>query len=874
MAGAVVGMFVSSTVSTFVGEAITGAAISGLVSTAVADTVGVVIAGAVGTVAGQVVGGMVTSAFSSGGSQSAPSQVGAQQARGMLINAASNVDPLQVIYGSRRVGGTRVLCEVSGASNEYLNLVIALCEGEISAINTVYIDDVASTDARFSGLVTIEKYTGSDTQAASAMLTAEIPGKWTSAHQGKGVAALVLRLKYDQNAFHGLPVITCDIDGRLLYDPRDGLMKFSSNPVLCIRDYLTNTRYGRGISASLLDDASFITAANYCDTQVSIPGGAATGVLTHKLYECTGVVNVDDTVYANIQRMLTSCRGMLVFGGGKYRLLIDKAETPAFTFNEDNITGAWQFAPANKRDKFNRMTASFFNPDRSWQPDLAIQKSTVMLAQDNGLVLEKKLDLPFTADLYRAQHIIQQELKQSRFGLTVRFTALQDGLRCEAGDVVYVTHETPGWSSKPFRVISIDIKDSDEVDVVLREYDASVYTLDALNAKSAAPSTNLPNPFSVEMPGSPVVTESLYDTRGSAGVKSKASVTCMASPDIFVTQYQLEYKLQTASAWTVLPAQATNRWDIFDIAPGRYDFRVKAINALGKSSGYNTSIAEIYGMLAPPSNITGLRMDNVSSLAILYWDQSPDLDVRIGGKILIRHSPAPTGATWESSTSICPARPGSDALAVLPLKSGTYLVKAEDSSGIQSVTAGSISTSAATLQSFTTVGTVQEDTLFSGSKSGVYVDGTSLELVGAQIFDSGAGLFDSQSSTFDEAGGVLSSGTYTFAAGLDLGSVQRFRLQTHILTSAISYGRVFDSMLGLFDSQLGDFDGTTGAPVDAWIECRTTNGDPSGSPTWSTWQRTSLAEFNCRAAQFRAQLSTMDAGMNIAVTELSVTAVQ
>jgi hypothetical protein len=42
-------------------------------------------------------------------------------------------------------------------------------------------------------------------------------------------------------------VITADIDGRTLYDPRTGLTAFSRNPALAIRDYLTNTRYGRGV---------------------------------------------------------------------------------------------------------------------------------------------------------------------------------------------------------------------------------------------------------------------------------------------------------------------------------------------------------------------------------------------------------------------------------------------------------------------------------------------------------------------------------------------------------------------------------------------------------------------------------------------------
>ena len=81
---------------------------------------------------------------------------------GYLVNKQSNNEPIPVIYGSRLVGGTIVFIEVTGDSNEYLHLVIVLCEGPISAINTVYLNDVASTDAKYTGYVDIYKHLGAD----------------------------------------------------------------------------------------------------------------------------------------------------------------------------------------------------------------------------------------------------------------------------------------------------------------------------------------------------------------------------------------------------------------------------------------------------------------------------------------------------------------------------------------------------------------------------------------------------------------------------------------------------------------------------------------------------------------------------------------
>lgn len=820
------------------------------------------------TIAASVIGGAINSAIGLGphSAAPAPSSVNSQQARGILLNAASSIDPLPVIYGSRRVGGTYVIPpSVSGASNEYLHLVVALCEGQISAINTVYLDDTPTTDARFSGLVTVEKFLGTDTQAASTLLIAALQGKWTATHQGKGVAYLHVQIKADPNAFSGLPVVTADVDGRLVYDPRDGLTKFSNNPSLCQRDYLTSTRYGRGIASTLIDDASFSASANHCDELVAIPAGKQVR------YTCDGVINVDDTAYANTQRMLTSCRGMLVFSGGKYKLVIDKAETPqAFTFNEDNITGAWEIARPGKRDRVNKVSASFFNPSNNWQPDIAIADSATYRAQDNGLVLERKLDLPHTADGYRAAHLAQLELKSTRFGLTARFKAFQEGLRCEVGDVVKITHSTPGWVDKPFRVMTIDIMDFDDVAVTVREYDDTAYTLDALNALPTAQQTTLPDPFAVGTPGNLSASEELYETRAN-GVKAKALVSCSASADIFSREYQLEYKLSSSSSWTVLPRQSSTSWEVLDIAPGVYDWRACAVNSFGVSSAYASIRREIFGLLARPAGLSGLVVQSVSALDVLTWTQSADLDVRTGGSILVRHSPALIGATWEASTSACPPLPGASTSAVLPLLAGTYLLKAQDSSGLQSFSAASFASNGSSLFTYASLGTIQEDPVFAGEFTNTYKDtdiSPVIELVGAAMFD--AGLDFDTGSSFDCEGGIVLSGSYAFASGLDLGGVKKSRLTATLAATAENVLSNFDEGID-FDSGL-DFDNTSGAPVDAWVEVRSTDDNPSGTPAWGAWQRLSAADFNARGFEFRAHLSSTDTTYNIIINQLRIKA--
>jgi hypothetical protein len=283
-------------------------------SAVISSVVGGGLLGAVvGSVASIVVSSVLSNAMGLNDVQQQSASPSTQMARGILVNTASTVDPIQVIYGSRRVGGTRCLTEVSGAGNEYLNLVIAHCEGPVSAINTIYLDGVASTDAKFAGLVTIEKHLGALDQVASAALMAELPGVWTSAHRGCGIAYTWVKLKYDSDVFRSIPVITADIDGRLLLDVRTSTTAFSHNPALAVYDYLTNALYGRGIPAANIDTDSVIAAANVCDITYVDPNG-----VTRAQHTCNGVINTDQNSTENIRALLTSCGGSLLFSARGY----------------------------------------------------------------------------------------------------------------------------------------------------------------------------------------------------------------------------------------------------------------------------------------------------------------------------------------------------------------------------------------------------------------------------------------------------------------------------------------------------------------------------------------------------------------------------
>ena len=58
-------------------------------------------------------------------------------ASGILTNKAANDEPIPIIYGQRKVGGTRVLLEVTGTDNEFLHMVLSISEGEINSFENI-----------------------------------------------------------------------------------------------------------------------------------------------------------------------------------------------------------------------------------------------------------------------------------------------------------------------------------------------------------------------------------------------------------------------------------------------------------------------------------------------------------------------------------------------------------------------------------------------------------------------------------------------------------------------------------------------------------------------------------------------------------------
>lgn len=790
----------------------------------------------------------------------------ALQAR--TVTVREPVVPRDMVYGRARKGGVITFLHSSGAKDQFLHLVIVLAAHRVKSIGAIWFDGEMAVSAggnvqgRWAGKIALEKRLGAADQTAFASLMANVPGKWTAAHRLASCAAIYLRLTYDPDAFpSGIPNISVDLEGKDdILDPRTGLRGYSENPALCLADYLAQSAYGVGAALGAADgtDADcVIEAANICDEMVPLASGGS-----ERRYSCNGVVSLAESPKTIIEGLLSAMAGRCAVQGGTWRIHAGAYRVPEVTLTADDVRagGLVLATRVSQSANFNAVRGQFVSPENDWQPDdFPAFASAVCLAEDGGERKWRDLSLPFTISAAMAQRLAKIELERARRQMTVKLAGKLAAWRAGVGETVMLSYARWGFEAKPFEVqgVSLDLTASGDgalllPELVLRETSPLVYDWSASEEAiyAAAPRTSLPGPADVPAPGTPHLAEEMYETRSGTGVRTLIRASWTEAPSDFVREYQIRARrvldkdnLPTGEDWITLGRTDQTSWEIRDVKPGRWEVAVKSLSVIGVSSPYVSAEIEILGLTAPPAALDSLTIQTAGGLAILKWLPSSDLDVRIGGRIVIRHSGALT-ATWATSTSMDEVA-GSDAVALVPLKPGTYLVRARDNSGNLGPVA-SVVTKGAQVLPFAPVMSLAADPGWIGDKINVVVDGAALKL--------------------DD---ISAEGIFTFPVGMDFGALRRVRLRSEIDVAALNLGGLFDDRLALIDSWL-DVDDTDGAEIDVIVEARSTDDDPAGVPVWSGWSRLDSSEDEVRAVELRARLSSASPDYNVLVSKLRI----
>jgi hypothetical protein len=250
--------------------------------------------------------------------------------------------------------------------------------------------------------------------------------------------------------------------------------------------------------------------------------------------------------------------------------------------------------------------------------------------------------------------------------------------------------------------------------------------------------------------------------------------------------------------------------------------------------------------------VTGLYADLIGGAVVIDWEPIPDLDL---SHYIVRHAVEEIGASWANATTAAAKIPRPASEVTLPVKPGTYMLRAVDKSGNQSLNYTSVVVPAAALETFANTETLDENGSFGGTPdSDVSVLTDALVLADTSV--------------------APSEGDYMMDGYNDAGSVRRFRTRVDVTTERQDAGTgLWDDIPGLFDVIPGLFDDWTGtvqfSDTDVRTFVRFTNDDPAGTPTWGAWQEFKAGDFYARAAQYMVTLKSASPNVTPRVSRLT-----
>ena len=336
-------------------------------------------------------------------------------------------------------------------------------------------------------------------------------------------------------------------------------------------------------------------------------------------------------------------------------------------------------------------------------------------------------------------------------------------------------------------------------------------------------------------------------------------------PQIGVTQYLVNYKIENGNY--VSQVVFSSDFELLDTVKANYTVQVFSYNAAGEISANATEASfTAQGKTALPENVSGLTIEPINEqFARLRFTQSTAIDVLHGGRVYVRHTNQ-TGnqATFQSAQDVIEAVAGNASEVIVPALAGTYLLKFQDDGGRFSPSAASVNLSIVDILDSITVKTDREDT-----DSPPFNNTTSSLFNNTQFDATKGGLILTNISITSPA--TKATGTYDFATTLDLGGTFSLVLKRHFLGAGYYPSNLFDSRTGFVDTWI-DWDGDAADEANAKLAVRTTTDDPSGSPTYTSFNDFANGTFKGRAFQFRVTLETSDPAQNMLLQQLGYSA--
>lgn len=276
------------------------------------------------------------------------------------------------------------------------------------------------------------------------------------------------------NELNGNPSVSAVVMGKKVYDTRTKKTAYSTNPAMCLRDFMLSKRYGLGrwISADDLDEDSWNKAADYCDEEISFLD-ASGAVIKAKRFELNMVIDQKNNALDWIQEILANFQGYLTLTNGKFKLHIEQQTDIAYKFNDDNCSDL-SVTPLSLNDTPNKYVVKIIDPRNNWTT-VACNVEDYADQKERQKIITKEVNLNGTTSQYQALRLARFYRDQNlACPLTLSWKTGINGMHLEPGDVVTISYHGV-FTELPVRITEIKQDDDGKFDITGRQYNDTIY---------------------------------------------------------------------------------------------------------------------------------------------------------------------------------------------------------------------------------------------------------------------------------------------------------------------------------------------------------------------------------------------------------------
>lgn len=530
---------------------------------------------------------------------------------------------LPIIYGKQRTGTVNVFKAV-GKDTTYLVQIFAIAEGEVEGFTGLYMDNkrilnnvmfkdgiVSKNDMNpiYKDYVEVEfsvgkpqghvftlaqKYLGKDINASG----------WPDSATGNNVAAccVVMRkrnkdLQNQADILQPNSNVTVDVQGRLITDLTTGQVTSSRNGPSQLYDYVTNERYGLGISPDEIDKDSFVNAAGYA--------------LRNNFFS-DGAPDPNATFKENITQIAAAFNGMVFQSFGKMTCKIDSPDVVSYDFNEDNISqGTVSFNTGGSEGYYNTLNVKYQDPEIDYSDQVLRYPSDITndgtIAQDKRIIA-KDITYRFVKSKAQLDILASIERNKSLLKNVISFATV-DAYTVQIWDVIRVNFAELGLQNSLWRVSQIDRNEdkgvAGSVTITATEYIPEVYT-DLDYAKDPNNNgSNIPNMGYLIPPANLTVS-----TVSETAIGKTFKVKWTSPEDYNRSGYYVQYSESGKELWFQAGFTSGDFYLLTNMNPNiKYDIRVCASGVFYTSEWvYQRGVNPVVTYQLPA--VTGLKLVN------------------------------------------------------------------------------------------------------------------------------------------------------------------------------------------------------------------------------------------------------------------------